>query len=263
MTKILDFSRLIEEKFKAVEDCFQKQLDSSAKKCIMGKEGNDPDTEEKIRDFNNKADDLSNVLESLQDLVRSKIESIDRSALSRELGPMKFDSDLDGSAAALSKPLWLSTLINRYHEDMRLLQKETTGDSGGFQPAEAVGPAVGVIPPSPSTSSTFSRKERDQNPPLGSFCAYLSYTVTEGMNRLTEKDASALYELIHASVTFDSRNPPPPEERPSIKEMQKLWSQRFYNFLKKLSELKTALRDEKSLHDIQKYKRLGNGSSEY
>ena len=259
MTKILEFSQAIKEKFENVEKCFQKDLDSSAKKCIIGKEGNNPATEERTKNFHLKADELTDLMKSVQDLVKSKIKSIDQSTLSNEDGPMKFDSDPDGSAAALSKPIWLSTLISKYHCDVHLLHEKSVDDSNESQINGTNSLDASTTSP-PSSSSQMSTVDMDRNPPLGSFCAYLSYIVTVGTNRLTDKETNALYDLVQASVTFDSQMPPPPEGRPSLEEMQQLWSHRFYNFLKKLSELKTALRDEKSLLDIQKYVQLGTGS---
>ena len=258
MRNIFDFARAIKAKFDIVESCFQTQLDSNAKKCIIGKEGNNPETEEKTRGFHTKADEFTEILVSLQGLVKLKIGSIDRSAYSNDDGPMKFESDPDGSATTISKPVWLSALIGRYYVDLNLLQEKGM-DGEAFGMKEGGGSAA-VASLSSSSSSSLSQisqeTDKDVNPPLGSFCAYLSFCVTEGIHRLSDKEANALYDVVHASVTHDSQTPPPPEERPPVDEMQKLWSRRFYNFLKKLSELKTALRDEKSLLDIQKYAAL-------
>lgn len=85
-------------------------------------------------------------------------------------------------------------------------------------------------------------------PPLGSFAAYLSTLLASDIE-LTENEIVAMQELCLASCGLDRDI----ALRHTPGHTQKYWAKTFFNFMKKLPEFKTSLKDEKSLYAFATY----------
>lgn len=85
-------------------------------------------------------------------------------------------------------------------------------------------------------------------PPLGSFAAYLSTLLASDVV-LTPEEIAALEELCVASCGLDTEA----ALRHTPGHTQKYWAKTFFNFMKKLPEFKTSLKDEKSLYAFATY----------
>lgn len=95
-----------------------------------------------------------------------------------------------------------------------------------------------------------------KNPPLGRFCAYLSCCVAQ-YSLLTSREIEALNQLIHASILVNQISPEDEQKQPLLEQpcggSRRYWAQRFFRFIRQLSELKASPRDEKSLFDFKPF----------
>jgi hypothetical protein len=117
--------------FASVESCYHG-LSAAAKKCVVGKDGNDSAIETQAIEFHSRADSYTKLLHRLQILTISKVEmksssgGIYSSYITLVLlfhlflllmhcpfsEPMKFESDPDASNSSRAKPLWYRPLLS-------------------------------------------------------------------------------------------------------------------------------------------------------
>jgi hypothetical protein len=151
------------------------------------------------------------------------------------------DNDLPSTAEYLPRPRWLETLITKYQNQA---------------PATAA-------PKMPLSGTSFAL------PPVGSFAAFLSCCVTEQID-CTKSEETALREVSSSFLCLSDDSPQlilasndhhgrvlhqhELDIRAEVfSHTQKYWANRFFQFLKKLAEFKSALKDESSLYDFKKF----------
>lgn len=238
MTSIMTMAKALHNCFNVVEECF-KRLSSHSKKCIIGKEGSFTRVDEAALDFHNKADKYTELLLDLQRLVRSKVNKIIPAKVGYE-EVMIFEADPEASSSSKSKPVWLQLLLERFFAEAYSSQK--------------------------ASSQQYSHVSLGKLSCFLSCCVSLQFSLTcdeelallEVMhiyffNSFHPLNHSEWPQLVHASVSYDS---PDSVEVNDIATQrlhltQRCWAKRFYEFLRKLPELKSAIRDEKSLYDFR------------
>lgn len=178
-----------------------------------------PDQELIIK-FHNLGDAVHIVLMQFQDFVKRKQDEFSNMPESSPDDILSQDGDGEESLSSKPRPVWLETLLCKYtHEvtDMPLV--------------------------------------KDSLPPVGSLCAFLSCCAIRQVS-MTKAEEEALLELIQASCDFaasSAGNLPHNIDDEIFSHTQKYWAQRFFVFMKKLTELKTAVKDEKSLFLFDKF----------
>lgn len=188
--------------------------------------------------FHVLADEYLIVFKSLQVFVRRKHEEILPRSADGEAADKVTQSDPD-NLVGLPRPLWLETLLSKYTKHCALVQA-WMHDHG----------------------DTVAVRETGPNMPLnlGAFCAMLSCCLS-GDIRINSEEHAALFELLLASNDSVCHFSPFETDSDRIlsnlrSQPQQYWALRLFNFMKKLSELKTAKKDEKQLYDFEQHSRI-------
>lgn len=184
--------------------------------------------EEIITYFHQLADNVIEVLSRLQPLVKN-IQS--HLPTNDEIIIKKDDDDAADCSTkpnSLPRPKWLEILLQKYINRQQV---------------------------SNTTSGSSTPKNSFVLPPIGTFASFLSCCITEQID-CTKIEYDALVELILASndcngnILFDNslsiRNE-------IFSHTQRYWASRFYQFLRKLPELKSAVKDEQTIYDFKRF----------
>ena len=171
-------------------------------------------------------------MRQLQILVRTKNATLP--SPEERLKYQRYGKDPDAIEGAASQPQWLSVLIAKYSKAVGLDTDEGSLQTHGH----------GKIT-------------------LGKLAAYLS-CIAMGLFACTSDEKDAFFVILHASndvrhaFSFEADEPRSFIDRvgatfPSTVAAQQYWANRFYNFLRTLTELKSMKEDEKSINQFDSF----------
>jgi len=265
MIEIIHLAAEFEKRFKSLETHFNNL--SAAQKSAVTYNSKLPPTPTKTEDsfflppppppnsenvsdpleqFHLAADSVLELLRVLQPLVKLKQSQIPSMEEAMEMNKEGNDGEIPEKFESLPRPLWLETLIQKYitHVPSRPQPPTNCSDPIFSSP---------ILSPPPSTPSVSLSAPL---PPVGSLASFLSCCVTDQID-CTETENRAIHELILASsdqygghiLSYD----PLSIQQEIFTHTQRYWANRFFQFLKKLTELKSAVKDEKNLYLFQKF----------
>lgn len=185
--------------------------------------------------FHATADAYLHHMHKLQQLIKNKQTAIKKCDAGAQL--TKFDKDPDASMGK-AMPDWLSTILTKFHS-LNGIRLDAAGGDGD------------------SKKSTLSLKT---GVTIGKLAAFVSGCIV-GSISCTDDEWSAVSDLLHASndthtmFTIDGRMVDRASGHESSDSSSALqpksrtyWATRVFNFLAALTELKTVVKDERSVH---------------
>jgi len=238
--EISDIMRLtgeLERAFRTLEDYFSKLPNTSKRYCLKDnttpavpvavdnsvqpppppESQQDQACVEEVMTFHTLADAVEDILRETQDLVRRKQCQAREIPRGESLSVDPNCAEADERLESLPRPLWIETLSRKFYT-------HTSPDSDNISQAAA------------------------SVPPVGKFAAFLSCCLTHQVD-CTASEYRALLELVLASSDqYGQRGSIANIEDEIFSHTQKYWASRFFQFIRKLPEFKTALKDEKSLY---------------
>eukprot|EP00981_Chlorochromonas_danica_P011952 scaffold4358_cov177-Ochromonas_danica.AAC.6 len=187
-----------------------------------------------VMKFHHLGDSYLQEIINLQDIVRKKQDTIDRTAIQNHT-IKNIDPDSDGVVGHVY-PKWFLILKEKYENEALVGVDDLTADS--------------------SNTNTAVTKKKKLVFTLGKLAVFLGF---HGMNRDTWKEVEieALEELIDASKDFQTifgqNNQPSgsPLRSPLNRDSCKYLGRRFFNFMRSVPELKGCIPDEEALEQMR------------
>ena len=213
-------------------EIIESTTSSSSVRCThpediaVGSESND------VANVQHQLDGYIDKMRQLQTLVRTKNATLP--SPEERLKYQRYGKDPDAIEGAASQPQWLSVLMAKYSKAVGLETDESAVQTHGH----------GKIT-------------------LGKLAAYLS-CIAMGLFACSAEEKEAFFVILHASndvrhaFSFESDEPRSFIDRvghtfPSTIAAQQYWANRFFNFLRTLTEMKSMKEDEKSINQFDSF----------